>query len=173
MYYGGVIAQKHMSLSNMMGLLEQYAGSGSAPGNAAQDFEQVSKTASPSHLAGGLAEAFRSNETPAFPQMLSSLFGNSDGQQRAGLLNHLLSAVAPGAATGILGNMVGSGSSVTPEQAQQVPPEAVHQLAEEAQKNDPSIIDTIGNFYAQHPTVVKTLGAGALALIMSHMSRSL
>jgi hypothetical protein len=60
---------------------------------------------------------------------------------------------------------------VTPEQAQQVPPEAVHQLAEQAQKNDPSIVDRASGFYAQHPTLVKALGAGSLALIMSHMSR--
>lgn len=161
-----------MPLPNLMGLLEQYANTGGRnTGNAEQDFEQVSQTASQSHLAGGLAEAFRSNQTPPFGQMLGTLFSNSNGQQRAGILNQLLSAAGPGAASGILGNFIGRGSQVTPEQAQQVPPEAVHQLAEQAQNNDPSIIDQASNFYAQHPTLVKALGAGSLALIMSHMSR--
>ena len=49
-----------------------------------------------SHLASGLAEAFRSSETPPFGQMLGTLFGNSNGQQRAGILNKLLGAVGPG-----------------------------------------------------------------------------
>ncbi|MGA8030609.1 MAG: hypothetical protein WB992_25985 [Bryobacteraceae bacterium] len=161
-----------MSLSNLMGLLQQYENPGTAnAGNVEQDFEQVSQTASQSHLAGGLAEAFRSNQTPPFAQMLSTLFSNSTGQQQAGILNRLLSSAGPGAASGILGNFLGGGSQVTPEQAQQVPPETVHQLAEKAEKNDPSIIEQASSFYAEHPTLVKALGAGSLALIMSHMSR--
>jgi hypothetical protein len=165
-----------MSLSNLMGLLNQYANPSTAQtASTVQDFEQVSQTAQQSHLAGGLAEAFRSNQTPPFAQMLSTLFSNSNGQQRAGILNHLLSSVGPGAGSSILGNLLGGGGGpqVTPEQAQQVSPEAVHQIAAEAERNDPSIIEKASGFYAQHPTLVKALGAGSLALIMSHMSRTL
>lgn len=163
-----------MSFSNLMGLLQQYASPGASnTGNVQADFAQVSQAAPQQHLANGLAEAFRSNQTPPFAQMLSTLFSNSNGQQQAGILNHLLSSVGPGAAPGLLGGVSGGGSQVTPEQAQQVSPEAVHQLAEEAEKRDPSIISTVSNFYAQHPTLVQTLGASSLALIMSHMSRHL
>jgi hypothetical protein len=162
-----------MSFSNVMGLLQRYASPAAANSeNVHEDFEQVAQTASSSHLAGGLADAFRSNQTPPFAQMLGTLFSNSNGQQQAGILNHLLSAAGPGAASGILGGLLGGSSQVTPQQAQQVPPEAVHQLAAQAERNDPSIIDTASNFYSQHPTLVKALGAGSLALIMSHMSRN-
>jgi len=160
-----------MSLSNLMNLLQQYAGGTSNTANAEQDFEKVSQAAPQQHLAGGLAEAFRSNQTPAFGQMLSTLFSNSNGQQRAGILNELLGAAGP-AGAGILGNLLGGRTQVTPEQAQNVPPEAVNQLAEHAQQNDPSIVDRAGNFYAQHPTLVKALGAASLAFVMSHMSRN-
>jgi hypothetical protein len=61
---------------------------------------------------------------------------------------------------------------VSPEQADQIPAETVQQLAEHAQKQNPSIVDQAGQFYAQHPTLVKALGAGSLALIMSHLSQS-
>jgi hypothetical protein len=163
---------KYMSLSGVMGLLQKYANPSTAnSGNVEQDFGQVSQAAPQPHLAGGLAEAFRSNQTPPFAQMLSTLFSNSNGQQQAGILNHLLGSVGPGAAPGILGNLIGGASQITPEQAQQVPPETVHQLAEQAEKNDPSIIEKASSFYAQHPTLIKGLGAGSLALIMSHMSR--
>ncbi len=161
-----------MSLSGLMGLLQQYSNPANAnTANVEQDFEKVSQSAPQTHLAGGLAEAFRSNQTPPFPQMLSTLFSNSNGQQQAGILNRLLGSLGPGAASGLLGNLMGGGSQITPEQAQQVPPQSVQQLAEQAQKNDPSIIDQASSFYAQHPTLVKALGAGSLALIMSHMSR--
>lgn len=163
-----------MSLSNLMGLLQQYENPGGAnTANVQQDFEQVSQNASQAHLASGLAEAFRSNQTPPFGQMLSTLFSNSNGQQQAGILNHLLSSLGPGAGSSIVGGLLGGRSQVTPEQAQQIQPDTVRQLAEQAQKNDPSIIEVASNFYAQHPTLVKTLGAGSLAMIMSHISRQL
>ena len=63
-----------------------------------------------------------------------------------------------------------AGKTITPQQAEQLPPDAVQELAKHAQQQDPSIIDRAGSFYAQHPTLVQGLGAGALALIMSRMS---
>jgi len=84
-----------------------------------------------------------------------------------------LNAAGPGAAGGLLGGLLGQGSGqITPEQAQQVSPEAVHDLAQHAEKNNPSILDTASSFYAQHPTLVKSLGTVALASVMSHMSRN-
>jgi len=43
--------------------------------------------------------------------------------------------------------------------------------AEHAAKQNPSIVDQASEFYAQHPTLVKSLGAASLALIMSHLSK--
>jgi hypothetical protein len=127
-------------------------------------------------LADALSNAFRSAETPPFAQMLSTLFSNSSPDQRAGILNQLLSSVGPGLlASGGLGSLAGllhgGGAQVTPEQASQVSPEAVKQIAEHAEKQNPSIVDKVSQFYAQHPTLVQALGAGSLALIMSHLSR--
>jgi hypothetical protein len=55
--------------------------------------------------------------------------------------------------------------------AQHDSPEVVSQLADHAAKHDPSIIDRAGEVYAQHPTLVKSLGVGALTVIMSHLSQ--
>lgn len=163
-----------MGLSNILGLLQQYAGGQPANSNVEQDFDHVAQNASQPHLAGGIANAFRSNQTPPFPQMVSQLFSNSNGQQQAGILSRLIGAAGPAAASGLLGNVMGgaTGGQLTPEQAQQVPPSAVHDLAAQAEKNNPSVVDEAGSFYAQHPTLVKALGAGALALVMSHMSQN-
>ncbi len=135
----------------------------------------ASQEASGPSLASGLSAAFRSDQTPPFPQMLSSLFTNSDGQQRAGLLNHLMASAGPGllgaALPASLSNLLKGGSQVTPQQAEQIPPEAVQHLAEHAQNANPSIIDQVSGFYSEHPKVVQALGAGALAMIMSHVNR--
>lgn len=166
-----------MALTDVLNLLTQYrnASPSAPPPTTQQDFSQVAQSAPPEHLASGLAEAFRSNQTPPFAQMLSTLFSNSNGQQRAGILNQLLGSVGPGVqgpgALGGLAALLRGGPTVTPEQANQVPPETVQQLAQHAQTQDPSIVDRAGEFYAQHPTLVKALGAGSLALIMSHLSK--
>ena len=65
----------------------------------------------------------------------------------------------------------GAKDFMTPEQAGKISPETVTELAEHAQKQSPSIVEQASAFYAQHPTLVKALGAGSLALIMSHLSR--
>ena len=164
-----------MGLSNLMGMLSQYAGgAGSNTGNVENDFNHVSQNADPSHLASGLSGMFGSGQGSSFPQTIGNLFSNSNGQQQAGILGHLMQAAGPVAAGGILGHLFGGSvppGLLTPEQAQQVSPQAVQELATHAQQNNPSIVDTAGEFYAQHPTVVKALGAGALAMVMSHMSQ--
>jgi|SRR5690349_13009305 hypothetical protein len=165
-----------MALSDFLNVIQRYSGASasSPPPNTEQDFSTVAQAAPQSHLAGGLAEAFRSNQTPPFSQMIGNLFSQSNGQQRAGILTQLLSAsgVNPlSAIGGQLGSLLKPGSQVTPQEAEQIPAEAVQQLAEHAQASNPSIIDQASSFYAQHPQLVQGLGAGALALIMSHMSK--
>lgn len=162
-----------MALSDLLGTLQQYAGGASSAANPERDFDHVANNASQDHLASGISGAFRSDATPPFAQMISHLFSNSDGQQRAGILNHLLNAAGPGAAGGLLGGLLGGqgATQISPEQAQQVSPDAVHDLAQKAERNNPSILDTAGNFYAQHPTLVKSLGTVALASVLSHMTQ--
>ena len=163
-------------MTSIMNLLQRYSGATpeAAPASVHEDFKQVAQGASTDHLASGLNDAFRSDRTPPFENMVGNLFGASNGEQKAGILNQLLGAVGPSVlSSGLLGGLsqyLGSAKAVTPEQAEQVQPEAVEELAKHAQQQDPSIIDRASKFYAQHPTLVQGLGAGALALIMSHMS---
>ena len=65
----------------------------------------------------------------------------------------------------------GQQTQITPEQADEVPPEAVEEIAAQAEKRDPSVIDQVSNFYAEHPTLVKTLGAAALAIALSQIAK--
>jgi len=164
-------------LNQLSGLLQQYRGASASapPPNVEQDFGQVAQHVPQAEISNGLSDAFRSNETPPFGQMVSQLFARSSGDQRAGILNHLLASAGPGALLGslpaALSGLFQGRSSVTPEQAEQIPPDAVQHLAEHAEKQDPSIVDRASQFYAQHPTLVQGLGAGALALVMSRISQ--
>jgi hypothetical protein len=171
-------------MNEIGGMLQQYTGATAdkAPASTVQDFEQVSTAAPKPSLAEGLSEAFRSDQTPPFGNMLSHLFGQSNGQQQAGLLNTLISAAGPGVLASALaraggpslgGLLAGGQKQITPEQASQIPPDAIHEIATQAEKQDPSIVDKVSAYYAEHPTLIKTLGAGALAVVMGKMANKL
>ena len=102
------------------------------------------------------------------------MFGQSDPQQQAGVLNQLLRSVGPGVLSalggGILGRIASTGGGVpqvTPEQASQVTPDQVQEIAARAEQHDPTVLDKVGGFYAQHPQLVKTLGSAALAIALA------
>jgi hypothetical protein len=162
-------------------LLRRYTGSaGSQPeADVENHFDQVAQTAPRSEVAEGLSAAFRSDQTPPFAQMASQLFGNSSGAQRAGVLNALLAAagssglasLVQGAGSSGLGSLFGgSQAPVSPEQAAQVSPEAVKQLAEHAEKSDPSIVDRLSQIYSEHPGLIKTLGGAALTIALAKVA---
>lgn len=162
----------------LLDILQQYAGKAMAPASDTADhFDEVAQHASTSDLGAGIAAALRSDATPPFGQLVGNLFGNGSSQQQAGMLNQILQTLGPtalsGVAGGALGRIFGSGgvpATITPQQASQLSPAEVSAIAAHAEQQDPSIVDRLGDFYAQHPTLVKTLGAAALGIAMSHMS---
>jgi hypothetical protein len=167
-------------------ILGQYTGAASAqpPEQVEQDFDQVAQNAPQQELQQGLTEAFRSDQTPPFGQMVGQLFGQSDNQQRTGMLNQLLGGVGPsvlgsllgGGALGSLGGLLNQNSGrqpteLTPQQAQQFTPEHVQEIASRAEQDNPGIIEKMSSFYAQNPTLIKTLGGAALAIVLGKMSQ--
>jgi hypothetical protein len=161
-------------------IVSRYAGvsggSAPAPENPHQDYVNIAKAAPPQVMADALSQAFRSDQTPTFPEMVSSLFRQSNPDQRAGLLNHLIGALGPAALASFpalrqLAGGPGGGQSVTPETAGQISAEQVQQIANHAQRDNPSIVDQVSSFYAQHPNVVKALGGAAITIALRHIAR--
>jgi hypothetical protein len=177
-------------------ILDRYAGQGDPDGDD-DDFDQVAQQAPPTVMSQGVAEAFRSDRTPPFPNMLGQMFGQSDPHTRAGILNQLIAVAGPailsgvfsrggsgspvgGGLGGLLGGLLGGGGGfgqgqattpqITPEQASQVPPEAVEELARQAQQKDPDVISRVSDFAAQNPALVKGLGAVAVGIALKHLA---
>ena len=133
-------------------------------------------------LGSGIAQAFRSDRTPPFADMLGSLFGGSNPQQRAGVLGELLRSVAPAVLSGLAGgalgrfaqSALGGGSSappaIGPDEADRLTPEQVKEVAVAAEKADPGVLDKLGTYYAQHPELVKILGGTALAIALGQVA---
>ncbi len=161
---------------NVNGILQQYAGNNPdvAAGDVMEHYQSVAQELPQNELAQGLSAAFNSDRTPAFGQMLSGLFQNSSPEQKSGLLNQLLSGAGSSGLAGMLGSALsglGSSGRVTPEMASQVPAAAVAAAATQAHSQNPSIVDSISGFYAQHPALVQTLGATAVTIAMSQMAK--
>jgi hypothetical protein len=168
---------------NLGGLLQQYLGRGGdqAPADATDHYEQVAQNASPELVSQGLSEAFRSDQTPPFSQMVGQMFGQANPQQQAGMLNQLLSNLGPGAlaaitssgALGSLGSVLGSGNTISPQQVSQLSPDQVQQIAEHAQRHSPGVVDQMSDFFAKHSGLVKTLGGAALTIALAKIANSM
>lgn len=173
-------------------LLQQYIGGAAAPGPQTEaHFDQAAQNAPNDVLRSGLAAMFRSEQTPAFGQMAGQMFGQANPNQQAGMLNSMIAGMGPavlasllnksgsGAGGGLLGSLgallgglTGGGATpqLTPTQASQISPEQVQVIADHAEKADPSIIDRMSAFYAEHPTLVKTVGSAALTIALAKMA---
>ena len=170
-------------------LLQQYLGGVSAaPGNVNEHFDQAAQSASPDLLSQGLSALFRSSETPPFGQLAGQLFGQSNPTQQAGMLNQLLAGMGPGVLASLIGGAGGAGSSglgailgqltgggtstsVSPAQASTLTPDQVQVIAAHAEQHNPSIVERMSSFYAEHPTLVKTLGSAALSIALAKMAQ--
>lgn len=184
-----------MNFPELKELLERYAEAPN-PESAEDDFDRVAQHAPAHAMSESVAEAFRSDQTPPFPNMLGQMFSRSNPNMRANMLNQLIAMAGPAVLSGILGRGGGSGMGgtmgglggmigglltggsgfgqgqipqFTPEQAERVPSEAVEELAREAQQQNPTIIDRMSDFAAQNPELVKGLGGVAVGIALSHL----
>ncbi|MEO6623350.1 MAG: hypothetical protein ABIN37_00735 [Burkholderiaceae bacterium] len=162
---------------NVMDILKSYVD---RPTDTQQDFDEISRQVPAEALGGGIADAFRSDRTPDFGSMVSSLFGGSNPQQRAGLLGQLMRAIGPSVLASIAGGAfaklrqgsaatAGASMDISPTAAASVSESQVREIAAAAEKEDPSILDRVGAYYSQHPEVVKVLGGAALAIALGHI----
>jgi len=163
-------------------LLQQYLGGtpNANAGRALEDFDQVAQNAPRSSMAQGVTEALRSDQTPPFPHMVSQLFDKSDATQRAGMLNQLLRGISPGVLSSIAGGALShlfrgheAPAAITPDQAARMSPDQVRQIAEDAERHNPDIVERMGDFYAEHPTLVKTIGGAALAIVLGRVAEGM
>ena len=160
---------------SVMDILSQYLNpTPSAAATSEAHFDEVSRSLSPGELGRGVSETLRADETPPFGDMVSQMFGGSNPSLRAGLLNQLIGSVGP-ALLGKLGAMfanrgAGAPATFSESDAERVTPAQVREMAQEAEKADPGVMDQIGNFYAKHPEVVKVLGGAALAIALGRIA---
>jgi hypothetical protein len=161
---------------------------------ASQTYQQ----STPTQQAGMLNQILAGLSPAAIASILGSLNGgagapaatqsSAQGGSLGGMLGSVLGSLAGGGQGGGLGGLGGildslglgtAGSAgvpgvppaITPDQASQITPDQVKDIANKAQEHNPGIVDVLSGFYVQHPDLVKSLGAAALAIAMGHMAK--
>jgi hypothetical protein len=156
-------------LDDVKELLEQYAGGAAPTGDASAHFAQVAESVDSGTLANGITAAMRSDDTPPFSQLVSQLFASGSGTQKAGMLDALLSAITPAQRAELSTTIPGLDAATGGADARTVstiPPDSVQQLAEHVEQQNTGIVERMSAFYAQHPTLVRTLGSAAMMIAM-------
>ncbi len=102
------------------------------------------------------------------------MFGNSSPDQKAGALNQILATLGPlrrrplPAARWAACWRRGRHRS-TPDQASQLSPAQVTEIAAHAEQAHPGVVDQLSQVYAQHSGLIKTLGSAALMVALAKM----
>lgn len=161
-------------LDDVKELLGKYATGVTPTGDAGAHFQQVAQSVDSRTLAGGIAEALRSDKTPPFSQLVSQLFASGSGEQKTAMLSTLMSAIPANQRSKIASMIPGlanaSAGSGTPP-AEGVSPNDVQKLAQHVETQDATIVDKMSQLYAAHPMLVKTLGASAMAIAMKKIAQ--
>ena len=161
----------------ILDVLSRYQQPASPPPDVLDDFDVVAREASEEDLEYGLEEAFRSEETPPFEQMLGQLFEESDDDQRAEVVNRIGESLGPAALGGlasgpladVIRRAVQNRRAVSARDMHNIPAREIEKVAADAARADPGIMQRVSRFYARHPQLVRTLGQAALAIAMSRM----
>ena len=162
-----------MSLAD---LLQQIVGGASQP--SASQLEQVTQNASKADLQGGVSAALRSDQTPDLSQIVSQMFGQASPEQQAAILNTITAKLGPGALASVAGGVLaGHEGADTPQvsvaKAGTVTSDQVRDVVNAAQQHEPGLLERISGIYAEHPDLIKTLGAGALTIALAHMKNNI
>jgi hypothetical protein len=154
-------------LDNMKGMLAQYGAGTASEANAEADFHKVAQTADAGTLAQGIGAIMRSDQTPPFSQLVSQLFTNGSGDQKAAMLKTLLGS-APADMQGQLAGLLGGGAAAASANPSS---ETVASVARRVEQSNPNVVDTMSSLYAQHPMLVKTLGSAAMMVALRKIAQ--
>jgi hypothetical protein len=161
----------------LIDVLQQILNSAKAPEPA--QIDQITREATPDELKSSVGEALRSKQTPQLSQIVADMFERASPQDRADILNTLVEKLGPGALAGVAGGALAGHEGadaprVTVEKATQISPAQVRDVVTTARTADePGVFERVSDFYARHPDLVKTLGAGALMIALARMKNNM
>jgi hypothetical protein len=155
------------------GLLNQYiSGNGAANTEEAHDhYDQVQSAVPTGILGSSIGSALKSLAVQQVEQHILNSASQMSPEQRGGLMQSLLNGLTSsgGDVSSIL-SQLGINQSVA-DNPQDASPEDVAALAAHTHQNNPDVFQRAMEFYAEHPTLVKAMGAAAVSAIIYEIAK--
>ena len=158
-------------LDQLSGILSSLTGGNLNDQQAGEHYDQIASQVPRSQLGAAIGPALASLGGSQVQQSVSNSASQMDSQQRGNLVQTLLGGLGGAAGAGGILSQLGVNPSVQND-PQSASPDEVGRLAAHAQSNNPDVFHRAMSFYSEHPTLVKALGAAAIAGIARHVSNN-
>lgn len=159
-----------MSLLDQIGpLLRQYAGGNAAATDAEAHahYDQITAAVPPHQLAPAIGPALTTLPPDDVRDRVSASAAQMNAPQRGSLVQSILAGLGPQASSVLSSLGLSPSLATNPTSAS---PADAGALAAHVQQERPEIFNQAMAFYAQHPMLVKTLGAVAIARIAQQLT---
>ena len=159
-------------LDQISGVLNNVMGGNLNEQEVNSHYDQIASAVPQQTLGASIGPALQSLGLGQAQQGIANSAQQMSPAQRGGLMQQLLGGFGnSGVNVGSLLSQLGINQSVA-NNPQSATPDEVATLASHAQANNPSVFQEAMGFYSQHPTLVKALGAAAIAQIATHLGRT-
>lgn len=165
------------------GLLQHYVSMSpeQAPSVTSDDFVKVADVVPRQPLAESLADALRSNQTPALGSVAVNMFEHLSNHDKKLLLDTLVTPIPVGSLLGLLHrcrisdqmSAAMADGELSSNEAATIEPDVVRLIAACAEQHDNRILERVSEILAERPSLAKDLGPGALAVALESLSHRL
>ncbi len=158
-------------LDQLGGVLSNLTGGNVSDQQAGEHYDQIANTVPQNQLGAAIGPALASLGGTQVQQSVSNSAAQMDPQQRGNMVQTLLGGLGGAGNLGGLLSQLGVSPSVQNDPSS-ASPDDVGKLAAHTQANNPDVFHQAMAVYSAHPTLVKALGAAAIAGIARHLAKS-
>ncbi len=160
-------------LDQLSGVLNNVIGGNLSEQEVHSNYDQIAQTVPQQTLGAAMGPALQALGPEEAQKRIAASAQQMTPDQRGGMMQQLLGGLtsSSGMNVGSLLSQLGINQAVATN-PQSATPDEVASLAAHAQTNNPDLFHEAMGFYAQHPTLVKSLGAVVIAQIASHLGRN-
>ncbi len=158
-------------LDQLSGVLSNAMGGNLSDQQAGAHYDQIANSVPQSQLGAAIGPALASLGGGQVQQSVTNSAAQMNPEQRGNLMQTLMGGLGGAGALGGLLSQLGISPSVQND-PQSASADDVGKLAAHTQANNPDVFHQAMSFYSAHPTLVKALGAAAIAGIARHISQS-
>jgi len=132
-------------------------------------YDEIAKAVPPDVLAQTIGPALESMDTAHLKEKIAQTAAQMTPEQRSAFLQEILAGLAGSGGAAAALNRAGASPTLA-QNPSAATPQDVANVATYAKENQPEIFRRATEFYAQHPTLVKTLGVVAIASIARRLA---